>query len=395
MMPTSPTVILVLSYLTYLLIGMFTAGIGPVLGELAQQTAASLSAIGGVLTFLFLGSVIAQVVAGPLTDRLGHKPILVVSLVILCAGIIGFTYAQALPVMLLLALIAGLGQGGVDMGANLVVADAAPGNNTSALNLLHFFFGLGAFIGPALIGLAIALARSGLLVHRSVAGLFLLLALANAALLRGDRRPKSAQPDQVTSSGLKVYLSPLLWLMGGLMLVYVGVEFGLGSWISAYMNVSARLNAQHGAWITAAYWAALALGRLVGAAASSRLTRVRLLTAALGGSLLGSLGLLASHGIVVPTILCLVWIAFSYGTVYPTTVALATAAFTASRGKAVSLLVAMGSIGAATLPLFAGRLLEGRTSLGYPWFVALSLAASLIILAAIIRTMGRKQHSDA
>jgi fucose permease len=57
--------------------------------------------------------------------------------------------------MFVLAFIAGLGQGGVDMAANLVVTDAAPKNTTSALNLLHFFFGLGAFIGPALVGVAI------------------------------------------------------------------------------------------------------------------------------------------------------------------------------------------------------------------------------------------------
>jgi len=387
----SPKSILALSYLTYLFLGVFLAGIGPVLAELSARTASSLAAIGGVLTFVFLGSVVALIVAGPLTDRLGHKPVLVSSLVILFAGILGITTAQALPMLFLLALIAGVGQGGVDIGTNLAVADAAPGNSTSALNVLHFFFGAGAFIGPALIGLAIALSGSGLPVHWSVAGLFLLLALANAALLPGGAPQKMrAEPLPDTSTGLEVYLSPVLWLLGALMLVYVGVEFGLGSWISAYMNISTGMIAQYGAWATSVYWAALALGRLAGALASRRLTRVRLLAAALGGSMVGAVGLFASHGVIFPTILCLAWIAFCYGTVYPTTVALATTAFASGRGKAVSVLVAMGSIGGALLPLLAGRLLENGTNLGFLWFVALSLALLLVLLWAIGRTLDRQ-----
>ena len=396
MKSTSPRIVLVLSYLTYLLLGMFNAGIGPVLGELSERTSSSLAAIGGVLTFVFLGSLAAQIAAGPLTDRFGQKPVLVVSLLVLSIGLVGFTSARALPWMFMLVLLTGLGQGGADMGANLAVAEAAPKNSTSALNLLHFFYGLGAFIGPALIGIAIALTGSGLLVHWSVAGLFFVLALVIAALLQGRPRPdEMAEPPRETTVGYGVYRSPLLWLMGAVMLVYVGVEFGLGSWISTYMHMSTGTDAQHGAWVTSAYWAALAIGRLAGAAAGRRLRRLRLLGAALGGSLLGGLGLLASHGIVAATILCLVWIAFSYGTVYPTTVALATGAFSANKGKAVSVLVAAGSMGGVLLPWFAGLLLQGSGTPAYLWFVALSLAVLLIILFVISRGMRRTANAGS
>ena len=184
MQSNSHKIVLALSYLTFLFFGAFTAAIGPTLGELSQQTGSSVAAIGGVLTFLFLGSVVAQLAGGPLNDRLGTKPVLVTSMAVLAIGILAFTNARSLPWMFALALFTGLGQGGVDMGANLVVADAAPRNTTSALNLLHFFFGLGAFIGPALVGLAIAFLGAGLIVQWIIAGLFMLLTLAMAVLLR-------------------------------------------------------------------------------------------------------------------------------------------------------------------------------------------------------------------
>lgn len=378
----SSSIILVLSYLTYLLFGMFTAAIGPTLGELSQRSGASLAAIGGVITCLFLGSVVAQLFGGPLNDRLGYKPVLVASMAMLSIGILAFTSARLLPLMFALALFAGLGQGGVDMGANLVVAEAAPGNVTPALNLLHFFFGLGAFIGPALVGVAIALSGAGLVVQWGIAGLFLLLTIAMAVLLQS--KPARATESGVSRDGPSIYLALLLWLMGALMLIYVGVEIGLGSWISSYMGLSTGMLPQYGAWVTSAYWAALAAGRLAGAAASRRLARLRLLAVALVGSLLGGLGLLLSHGRVIPTVICLVWIAFFYGTVYPTTVALAAAAFPRSTGKAVGLLVALGSIGAASLPLLAGQLLEAQTLL-YLWFVLIGLAILPLLLAGIAR----------
>jgi fucose permease len=372
-----------------LLFGAFTAAVGPVLGELADQTSSTLATIGGVVTLLFVGAIIAQVLAGPLTDRFGHKAVLVASLLVLAAGMLAFTNARTLPWMLGFALFAGLGQGGVDMGANLVVADAAPAKSTSALNLLHFFFGLGAFIGPALVGLAIVLTGSGLMVHWLIAGLFVLLAVAISVLLRVTARTSGsgALREGARSDGFKIYLSPLLWLMAMLLLIYVGVEISLGSWISAYMGISTGTLPQVGAWVTSAYWAALALGRLAGAAASARLTRMQLLTAALGGSLLGGIGLFISRGLVFPTVLFLAWIAFSYATVYPTTVALGNAAFARDRGKAISIMIALGSAGAAIFPFFAGGLLEGTTYTDFLWMMVLGLALLLVILYFIYRLM--------
>jgi fucose permease len=186
-----------------------------------------------------------------------------------------------------------------------------------------------------------------------------------------------------------VYLSPLLWLMALLLLVYVGIEFGLGSWISAYTSTSLGLTAQYGAWVTSIYWAALAVGRLAGAAAASRLPRLRLMTLAVLGSLLGGFALLFSRGLLPATVLSLAWIAFSYGTVYPTTIALGTTAFPGNKGKAIGAIIAMGSVGGIILPWLAGVLLAGSTTLPYLWFVVASLLGLLLLVFGIRRFVTR------
>lgn len=394
MMNTKPRFILAIACSIFLVFGMYNAGIGPVLNELARQTGSTLAAVGSVLTFLFLGSLVAQIAAGPLTDKFGQRLILIVSLLLIVVGLSSFTNARSLPLMLSLVFITGLGQGGVDLGANLIVSDAYPKNNTSVLNLLHFFFGLGAFTGPALVGFAIAKTGSGLIVHWFAAGVFLLLAVAVITIKGG--RHKAAVHHEVESKPAKsVYFSPLLWVIGILLLAYVGVEYGMGSWTSNYMNITTQMAIQNGALVTSAYWGALTLGRLASAAVSRRISPMQLLTGALVGSMVAGVGLVLSVGNMIPTIIFITLMGFSYGNVYPTTVAVTVAAFPSHQGKAVGLLAAMGSIGGLAFPLIAGILLETVSPLAYALFITGVLVLMFILLLVLFRIRKRAASAAA
>jgi fucose permease len=384
---TKPIIILAIACSIYVAFGMYNAGIGPVFSELAAQTNSTLAEVGGILTFLFLGSLIAQLCAGPLTDRFGQRWILIISLLILAIGVISFTNAKSLPLMLAMVFVTGLGQGGVDLGANLIVTAAYTKNNTSVLNLLHFFFGLGAFFGPAVVSLAINATGSGLIVHWIAAGIFFLLMLVVLSLKSQKviNTSESAQQSSKSEASVKVYLSPLLWVLSVLILVYVGVEYGLGSWITNYMDASTGMLLQKGALVTSAYWGSLTLGRLAGAVASRKLGKFQLLVIATLGSMIGVIGLIASLGTTIPTIISIVWIGFSYGTVYPTTVAVMVETFPKNQGKTVGLLAAMASVGGLTLPWVAGVLLETGSPQAYALFMAGLISLMLIILLVFAR----------
>jgi fucose permease len=390
-------IIFLLAYLTFLIFGMFQAGIGPVLEELSVQTSSSLSIIGGVLTFLFLGSLISQMAAGSLIDRFGAKKILIISLFCLGTGIWGFTQAQQIFWMFLLVFCTGIGQGGVDLATNLVITEVYPTNNASALNLLHFFFGLGAFISPAFIGLAINQNGSGLFIHWILAGLFILLSFGYIGMTRQSITDSagSEHPISPRKVGHKIYLSPLLWVLGIVFLIFVGVEYGLGSWITNYMKISTGMTLSKGAGITSVYWGALALGRLVASAVSRKLSGLKLLMIALLSSLLGAMGLYFSYSMIIPTIVCLVWISFSYATIIPTTVAMTTEAFPQHKGKAVGFLSVMGGVGGAILPWLAGFLLERSANFGYLLFVIGSILLLLFLVLLIQQLSKPAFDSDA
>jgi fucose permease len=382
---TKPRNILIIACSMFLVFGMFNAAIGPALGELAEQTGSTLAAVGAVITFLFLGSLVTQLAAGPLTDRFGQKPLLVISLLLVAVCLPAFTNARSLPLMLTLVFFTGMGQGGLDLGANLIVSSAYPKNNTSVLNLLHFFFGLGAIVGPAVVSLTLVTLGSGLIVHWFAAAVFFAIGVIVFTIRESkpDHSPQTDDQNATISSAKSVYLSPILWLVCIMILVYVGVEYGSGSWATSYMASTTGLAKENGALVTSAYWAALTLGRLGGAALGSRVTRIRLLIAAVLVSLVGAALLVLGRGVVSLSTIAFILLGLSYGTIYPTSVGVMVAAFPGHQGKAVGLLTAMGSIGGLSLPWLAGVLLEKVSPLAFTLFM---VAGGLIMLALLVIT---------
>lgn len=387
----SPKIIVAMTCLVFLVFGLFNSSIGPIVKELSVQTQSTLGAIGGVLTFLFMGALISMFVAGPLTDRFGKKVVMVISLFFLSAGIIGLCNAHSLPLMYFFFFFTGLGQGGMEVSGNLVVADAFPKNNTGIMNLLHFFYGVGAFSGPAIISLAISNNLSGKLVLWFASALFAVLALLFIFLYVNKEITGAAGPSENNAPSASVYRSPLLWLTGAMLLAYVGVEFGLGSWSTTFMEISARLPIQQGALVTSAYWGFITLGRLAGLVLSRKLSSLQLLGLAASGALIGGIALTIFTGTTAVSVVIIMFIGLCFGTVYPSTIAFTSDAFISNQGKAVGLVSAFGSIGGLTLPWMAGLILERQTPLV---FVLFETAVILIMLALFlwIRFSAKKQN---
>lgn len=390
MKKVSPKIIVAMTCLVFLVFGLFNGSIGPIVKELSTQTNSTLGAIGGVLTFLFTGALISMFVAGPLTDKVGKKIVMVISLLFLSAGIIGLCNACSLPLMFFFFFFTGLGQGGMEVSGNLVVADAYPENNTGIMNLLHFFYGFGAFSGPAIISLAISNNVSGKVVLWFAAGLFAVLSVLFIILYTNKPIEGSSHNTENITLTASVYRSPLLWLTAAMLLTYVGVEFGLGSWSTTFMEMSARLPIQQGALVTSAYWGFITLGRLAGLVLSRKLKSLQLLGLAAIGSTIGGIALIIFTGTTTAAIGVLMFIGFCFGTVYPSTIAFTSDAFLNNQGKAVGLVSTFGSIGGLTLPWMAGLILEKQTPVIFVIFETAIIIAMLALFLGM-RFSNKKQ----
>lgn len=364
----SSKMILVLACSTFVVSGIFNGSIGPTLGELTIQTNSSLSAVGAVITFLFFGALITQVAAGPIADRIGLKAVLVAAFLLLAIGLTGFTKAASLPWLFFFFMIAGLGQGCMNLGTNLVVAKAYPQKSTSLLNLLHFFFGLGSFSGPAMVSLVLTLKSPGVLVPQIAAGLFLILSALYLTCYHNIRPEKPDSSIEKAAAKKSLYRSPMLWMLGFMLLVYVGAEYGMGSWSTPLMKILTDWSTEKAALVTSAYWGLFTIGRLSGAIISRKISIQKLLALTIFGALGCCVAFTLLQGSTAGMIVSLVCMALCLGPIFPTTVALTTQSFPQDQGKAFGLVGAMSSVGGLALPLIDGILIENNNALGFALF---------------------------
>lgn len=392
---SSPRILLFATCAILFTFGIFNTGIGTVLSELAFQTGSTLAAVGTIYTALFFGSLVAQLLAGFLTDRFGHRLVLIVSLTIMGFGILGFTNSHSITKLLVLAFITGLGQGGMDLGVNLIVADAYTKNNLPALNILHLFFGLGGAIGPALISLSLGQFDKGMIVIWGAAILFFIMAIFLLFLrIKPHELHKTDSAIPRPEDSLKhVYLNPLLWTLGGMLLVAVGMQFGLGNWSTTYMTATTDMNLRTAALITSGYWAFLTAGRVTAAAVSKYFNQEKMLIFSISGAVVGGIAFAFSNRLQIPTIISLLFISFCFGGIYPLVLSITTTVFRKHPGKAVSIVLALGTLGGVVFPALAGVILEKVNPLVYAWFVA-GLIGIMFLIQFIIRRQRNRNLSN-
>jgi fucose permease len=384
--------ILIFSSILFFLLGLATAAIGPLLPQLADNAQASLEAIGAVFLGIYLGGLAAQLITGPVGDRLGHHRVIFTALLLMAAGLVGISASRSLPLTILFAALAGLGHGGVTLSGNVFVAVSAGRKSVSALNLVNLFFGLGAFFGPTFVSFSYIRWQNGVPVLWAAAALSVPLAV----VLLQKNFAKRHEPSQEAGGGSgQVYRSPLLWGLGLLILVYVGTEIGMGGWTTTYMERTTGMSLERAALVTAGFWLALTAGRLVSAGLGMRISSWNLLLLTLCGGVLGGSLLVLSTGMLALTIAAVLLLGFSFGAVYPTVMAILTTHFSEQPGKAAGAAAAMGSIGGALMPWLQGITLERISDKGGAWFTFSGTLIMLTLLFVLLRVRQLRQPANS
>jgi len=381
--------VLVVASGIFLTLGLIVA-IGPALPEFARNNGVSMGDVGLVFTILFLGAVPAQLVSGWLNERFGQRLVIGVSLLMLALGLFGATLSHYMPLTLGCMAFAGLGDGVLVVAGNVIVAQSFTRRRASALNLLNVFYGVGAIAGPALASVFLGLWGT------AMPALWFLSALAAMLVLLVPGLPTRAAADieEALPAQSSIYLSPVLWTLSILLLLYVGVEVGTGGWIATYMQLTADFRPEEAALTASIFYMSLTGGRLVAAALAARLKSSTVLLLSLLLAVVGGIVLAIGVGNGAITFVSFVLLGVSFGPIYPTTISMVPVLFQSNAGKAFSLAITVGSIGGIILPWLQGKLLE---SVGVGTLSVTVVAAAIGMLLAFwaIGLMTRRSRPGA
>jgi MFS transporter, FHS family, glucose/mannose:H+ symporter len=366
-------------------LGLVTAALGPFLPELAGNTSSSLSQVGAIFTMLFLGALLSQMIAGPVMDRLGQRVVLLVGLGLISTGMLGVSIGRSLIATLACALIGGLGHGAIDVGGNVMIAEAYATRRVSALNLLNVFFGLGAVAGPAISSLMLGIwSTAAPSLWISIALFVLLIPFIRISAIARPSRAGTPQEGRTA-----IYRVPVLWAFGLVLLIYVGIENGIGGWTTIYIDRTTALGLDLAALVTSGFWLMLTAGRMLAVLVGGKLASGRVLGLSLGGSLVGGVLLMLSTGNAPLTVSAVLMLGLFFGPIFPTIIAITTARFPGGPGQAASVVVVLGSLGGMVLPWVQGTLLDQSGPFAAALFVA-GATGAMLALFGVVRWAGRR-----
>lgn len=126
----------------------------PILGVYAERFGASGYQVGWLFATFSLAQLVFAPLLGRLSDRIGRKPVIIISLVGTAVGSLVTGAAGALWVLFLGRIIDGASGGSLSVAQAAVADIAEPEQRPKLVGMLGAAFGIGFVLGPAIGGLA-------------------------------------------------------------------------------------------------------------------------------------------------------------------------------------------------------------------------------------------------
>ena len=339
--------------------GIMNVLLGPLLPTLAARWAINDTQSGDLFFAQFLASTMGVLVSGALVPRRGYRFAIALGLAVMAVGL-GVMPWVRWPAGLLVVASWGFGFGVTIPACNLLVAAIQPERQASALNLLNFFWSVGAVACPFLLAPFVHGQRTGVfLLGLSACILLLTLALGTIAFPTAG----AAESAKVRSSSLwPLLLSPVALALAALFFLYTGVENAVGGRLASYAK---RMGPEHSSlWVTAPsfFYMALLIGRALAPAVLRKLRDITFARAGLALAAVG-VGMLLFSSSIAAIMASASAVGLGLAAVYPITISRMSKAGGPLAPQMGSVMFGLAGVGAACGPWLVGFTSTQWTSL--------------------------------
>ncbi|MEM9489602.1 MAG: MFS transporter [Myxococcota bacterium] len=274
------------------------------------------------------------------------------------------------------AACTGLGFGGIVLGTNQLFASGFGKRGAAVLNLINAAFGVAAVTSPLAAVLLPETARRLVFAAFGVLALLLIPLLGSISPDRRGPIERTGSATAATPGGGRSVITTILFM--ALFLLYVAVESSVAAWETTYL-IARGYSAEAGAAWTAAFWGAIAVGR-IGAAPLSMRVRPRTMVLSCLLVTVAALAVVPISGRAIPGVFIAVGLALA--AVFPTSFVWLTRALPNSR-VASGLALAAGMLGGMSGSSLVGEVVARWGIDAAPWALT-ALAALGLGCAALL-----------
>lgn len=302
-------------YLLMMLIGIVENVKGPLIINIKTFYGVDYTMMGLFLSVGSFGFILSTFLGGFLADKIGRKSVLISGLILIIAGILGIFAARKFIVFLIFAFVMNMGMGLLEIGINAVASIVFIVNQALMMNLLHFFYGVGAIISPNMTVKLLHINFSWQQVYLTVGVIAFILMLAVLKIkMHGEE--KHIARDKIDY--IQILSDKRMWLFASMLGFYVASELGIGNWAVTFFSAQYKMDNTISSLYLGLFFATFTFGRLVGGFIIERIGYIKSL---LIFSLVSSI--LIASGMAGRNFAFLISVAgFFYSIIFPTTIAI-------------------------------------------------------------------------
>lgn len=395
--------LLVIIYLAFISLGLPDSLLGSAWPAMYQEFSVPVSYAGGISMIIAAGTIVSSLQSDRLTKKFGTGKVTAASVLMTAVALFGFSISHSYVALCLWAVPYGLGAGSVDASLNNYVALHYASRHMS---WLHCMWGIGASLGPYIMGFALSGGQNWNMGYRYIATLQIALtAILIFSLPLWKKQDKNNTRQAGGESKSKpLSLHQIIKIPGAKEVMitffcYCALEQTTGLWASSYLVLRQGLSTETAASYASLFFIGITAGRAFSGFLTLKLSDTQMIRLGQGLMLFGIvlLLLLLPFGSAI-ALLGLIFVGLGCAPVYPSIIHSTPKHFGADRSQAmIGVQMASAYVGTCFMPPIFGFIANHISVSLFPIYLVAILALMVAIhekmLLKVSANNGKKENS--
>lgn len=378
--------LLAVIYLSFISLGLPDSLLGSAWPTMYSELKVPISFAGIISMIISIGTIISSLQSDRLTRKLGTGKVTAISVAITAISLFGFSISNSFLSLCIWAIPYGLGAGSVDASLNNYVA---LNYKSRHMSWLHCMWGVGATLGPYIMGYALNQRMAWNSGYRIIAILQIILTavlIFSLPLWKKHSNTIIDNGDNITSKPLS--FKEIIKIPGAkeVMLCffcYCALEQTTGLWASSYLTLYKGISADTAASFAGMFFIGITIGRALSGFITMKLNDMQMIKM---GQLIIGLGIIT---LLLPlgkfvSLIGLILIGLGCAPIYPCIIHSTPSHFGADKSQAIiGVQMASAYVGTCIMPPIFGLIANHITVSLFPIYLLIILIFMIVMYALL------------
>lgn len=384
--------LLTIIYLAFISLGLPDSLLGSAWPSMYTELSVPISYAGMISMIIAVGTIVSSLLSERLTKKLGTGRVTALSVLTTAVALFGFSVSHSFAALCLWAVPYGLGAGSVDASLNNYVALHYASRHMS---WLHCMWGLGASVGPYIMGFALSGGQGWNMGYRYIA--IIQIALTAVLLfslpLWERKRMEGAEVSGDAHTGAPLALRQIIRIPGAKEVMitffcYCALEQTTGLWASSYLVLRWGLAAERAAGFASLFFIGITAGRALGGFLTMKLGDTQMIRLGQAIILAGAVFLMLPVG-ESTALLGLILVGLGCAPIYPSIIHSTPTHFGRDKSQAViGVQMASAYVGTCVMPPVYGFLANYVSVYLLPFFLLAILIVMWVMYERLLKKAG-------